>query len=333
MNLTARFCTAMVFVLSAHFAVAQNKPADAVPKKNTPAKKKPAAPAPTEYAKTVPKPTVSEMKYGEHQRHVIDFWKAKSDKPTPVVLFIHGGGWMNGSKETINRVLNVQELLDAGIAVAAINYRLIPQATAEGMTPPVSGPLRDAARAVQFLRSKAGEWNIDPQRLGLSGSSAGACSSLWLAFHDDLADPESGDPIARLSTRPLCAAVLGAQTTLDPKQAKEWLPNSTYGGHAFGKKNFAEALADRENLMSWIRQYSPYALVSKDDSPVALFYVNTPEMGKAQKDPTHSANHGIGLQQRCKSLKVTCDVIHPGIKNPPFKSITEYLIAKLETRP
>ena len=95
-------------------------------------------------------------------------------------------------------------------------------------------PLHDAARALQFVRSKAGEWNIDKQRIGASGGSAGACSSLWLALHDDLADPQSDDPVARESTRLWCAAVSGAQTTLDPQQMKEWTPNSRYGGHAFG---------------------------------------------------------------------------------------------------
>ncbi len=47
--------------------------------------------------------------------------------------------------------------------------------------PPVKGPLHDAARALQFVCSKSAEWNIDKQRIGASGGSAGACSSLWLA--------------------------------------------------------------------------------------------------------------------------------------------------------
>ena len=95
-------------------------------------------------------------------------------------------------------------------------------------------PLEDAARALQFVRSEAAEFNIDKTRIGASGGSAGACSSLWLAFHDDMADPESSDPIARESTRLMGAGVLGAQTTLDPRQMREWTPNSVYGGHAFG---------------------------------------------------------------------------------------------------
>jgi hypothetical protein len=134
-------------------------------------------------------------------------------------------------------------LLNAGISVVAINYRLI-KSNSE-LQPPVKAPLYDAARALQFVRSKAKEWNIDKTRIAASGSSAGACSSLWLLYHDDLADPESDDPIARESTRLYCAAVNNAQTSLDPKQLKAWTPNSKYGGHAFGMKSFDQFLAER----------------------------------------------------------------------------------------
>ena len=250
------------------------------------------------YEGNVPMPTRSGVRYGDHDRHVLDFWQAKSDSPTPLVMVIHGGGWSGGSKERLSRFVDPNALLEAGISVAAINYRLMRHA--QDVEPPVRAPLHDAACALQFLRSKADEWNIDTTRIGAAGGSAGACSSLWLAYHEDLADPKSKDPVARQSTRLYCAAVNGAQTTLDPKQMKEWTPNSRYGGHAFGKKNFAEFLASREDILPWIRQYSPYALASKDDPPVALFYNRPSAMGKKQKDPTHTANFGIGLQKRCQ---------------------------------
>jgi acetyl esterase/lipase len=281
---------------------------------------------------SVPVPTHAEVRYGPHERNVLDFWQARSDKPTPLVLVIHGGGWNSGSKERVNSIVNVKALLDAGISVAANNYRLIPQAVAEGVTPPVKAPMHDSARSLQFLRSKAAEWNIDPTRVAAAGSSAGACTSLWLAYHEDLADPESADPIARQSTRLVCAAVIGAQTTLDPKQAKEWIPNSRYGGHAFGKKSFAEALADRQNILPWIADYSPYELASKDDPPVALFYRKAPSMGNKEDDPTHSANFGMGLQQRCKELGIGCDFVHPGTPNAKHKTSTEYLIRMLTAK-
>ena len=53
---------------------------------------------------------------------------------------------------------------------------------------------------------------------------------------------------------------------------KEWIPNACYGGHAFGKDNFAQFLAERESILPWIAEYSPCALVSAGDPPVCLFY-------------------------------------------------------------
>ncbi|MCA9058314.1 MAG: alpha/beta hydrolase, partial [Planctomycetaceae bacterium] len=173
----------------------------------------------------VPAPTMANVRYGEHERHVLDLWKAESDHPTPVAFVIHGGGWQSGTKERVGRFVDIPRLLDAGISVVAINYRLISHANEERVTPPVKAPLHDAARALQFVRSRASEWNLDPQRIGAAGGSAGACSSLWLAFHPDLAVADSVDPVARQSSRLWCAAVIGAQTTLDPQQMQEWTPN------------------------------------------------------------------------------------------------------------
>jgi len=212
----------------------------------------------------------------------------------------------------------------------SVEYRLIPEATADGVVPPVKGPLHDAARALQFVRSKAAEWNIDKERIGASGRSAGACSSMWLAFHPDMADPASEDPVARESTRLWCAAVSGAQTTLDPQQMKEWTPNSFYGGHAFGFKAFAEFLAKRDTILPWIAEYSPYALVTADDPPVYVSYSTPPALGRDAKDPTHAANFGVKLQERCKSVGVQCELAYPGAPDVKHATAQDYLIEKLK---
>lgn len=276
------------------------------------------------YEGEVPVPSHSGVAYGKHERHILDFWQAESDKPTPLVFVIHGGGWVGGSKERLFRFAEPLPLLKAGISVAAINYRLMKHA--QDVVPPVKAPLHDAARALQFVRSKAKEWNVDPERIAAAGGSAGGCSSLWLAYHDDMADPDSEDPVARQSTRLLAAAVRGPQTTLDPQQMKEWMPNSRYGAHAFGKKDFAQILAERETILPWITEYSPYALASAGDPPVHLFYGPAPEMGKEQKDPTHSANFGIGLQQKCKELGIGCEVYWSEKADAKYKTPTECLI-------
>lgn len=284
------------------------------------------------YDAAVPNPTLSGVRYGEHKRHVMDFWQAESATPTPLVFVVHGGGWVGGGKERVQRFADVAALLDAGISVVAINYRYTSQAGADGVEPPVKAPLHDAARALQFVRSKAQEWNLNSQRIGAAGGSAGVCTSLWLAFHDDLADPNSEDPVARQSSRLWCAAVTGAQTTLDPKQMKAWTPNSKYGGHAFGRRAFAEFLAEREQILPWIEEYSPYALVSQDDPPVYLTYSRPPAIGKNQQDPTHTSNFGVKLQEHCEATGVACELVYPDAPNVSHKTPTDYLIATLTAK-
>jgi len=280
-------------------------------------------------------PTKSNVPYGRHEKQVLDFWKAESSNPTPLVFFIHGGAWKSNDK---NKVTGVKQYLAAGISVVSINYRFVQEATAAGIKPPVKWPLDDAARALQFVRSKAAEWNIDKTRIGASGGSAGACSSLWLAFHDDMADPNDSDPIARESTRLSCAGVFGAQTSLDPRQMKEWTPNSNYGGHAFGfngdKQNgissFQQFLANRDQILPWIKEYSPYELATAGDPPVFLHYTVVPAIGRTQKDPTHTSNFGLKLHEKLKSIPVESHLMYPGATGVPYPDPIQFLIAKLK---
>lgn len=270
--------------------------------------------------------TLRNIPYGKHERQVLDFYQAPSDKPTPVVFYIHGGGWRNGDKKT-----NPKPFLAKGISVVAINYRFVQQAVEEKVVPPVKAPLEDAARALQFVRAKAGEWNLDKKRIGATGGSAGGCSSLWLAFHDDLADPTSKDPIARESTRLYCAAVNGAQTSLDPRELREWMPNYNYGAHAFGLKNFQSLIDNRDKVLKWIKEYSPIEHVSKDDPPIALFYGGdkNAKVGDSPKDPTHSPILGMKLEEKLKATGIEVILVYPGRLSEKYKTSTDYLIDRL----
>lgn len=310
-------CLILSFTLTG-FSAAQEKKDD---KKDKKVDKKPPMPSQP--------PTFGDVAYGKHPRQVIDFYQARSDTPTPLVLYIHGGGWRGGDK---NSVGNVKPYLDAGISVAAINYRYTQNGVEDKVEPPVKAPLEDAARALQFIRSKAKEWNIDKKRIGATGGSAGGCSSLWLAFHDDLADPKSSDPIARESTRLYCAAVNGAQTSLDPRELLEWMPNYSYGAHAFGLKDIKELTAKREDVMKWIKEYSPIEHATKDDPPIALFYggVKGAKKGESHPDPTHSPMLGLLLEEKLNKLGVDVVLAYAGNPHPRYANATAYLIERLK---
>ena len=266
------------------------------------------------------------VKYGDHPRQVLDFYPAKSDTPTPVVFYIHGGGWRGGDKK-----IDPKRYLDNGISVVAITYRYTQNGVEDNVTPPVKAPLDDAARALQFIRSKAGEWNLDKKRIGATGGSAGGCSSLWLAFHDDMADADSKDAVSRESTRLYCAAVNGAQVSLDPKELREWMPNYGYGAHAFGLRTLDEVLQKRDDVMKWIKEYSPIEHVSKDDPAIAMFYGGEPPVvGSSPKDPTHSGVMGIKLEERLKEAGVDVVLVHPGRPHSEYKNAADYLIDRLK---
>lgn len=264
-------------------------------------------------------PTWTDVPYGSHFRQTLDVWLARSSRPAPLVFYIHGGGWAAQDKTDIHQHLDVAALLKAGISVASINYRFLADANAAGVAPPLQWPLQDAARALQFVRSKAAEWHLDKTRIAAAGVSAGGCSSLWLAMHEDMADGMSTDPVARESTRVLFTATKAPQPSLDPRQLVEWIPNSNYGGHAYGYKektrpeSFASFLASRDRHVEDLRRYSPMSHASADDPPAYIIAKadKPPVKGEPQADPSHSAVLGLMLQATLQPLGVECEVHHP----------------------
>jgi acetyl esterase/lipase len=253
-----------------------------------------------------PPPDLQNVKYGPHERNVIDLWKAKSEKPTPLVLFIHGGGFRAGDKSNVAPEL-LRQCLDAGISVAAINYRLSQQAA-------FPAPMMDGAQAVQYLRSKAAEWNLDPKKIACTGGSAGAGISLWIGFHDDLADPKSADPVARQSTRLACMAVTAAQSSYDPRFIKKII-----GGHAFehpALQPFYGLKADELDSPRAHKLYeeaSPINYVTKDDPPVWMFYTvsKDPLPADAEAGPgIHHPTFGVVLKEKLDPLHIECILKH-----------------------
>src|SRR5262245_13621302 len=74
------------------------------------------------------RPTFEDVRYGPHERNVLDFWKARSDRSTPLVVFIHGGGFVGGDKSKGRGSAVQTRCLGAGVSYAAINYRFRTQA-------------------------------------------------------------------------------------------------------------------------------------------------------------------------------------------------------------
>lgn len=298
---------ALVVAVSSSFVIAQQQDAKQ--------KQKEAKAAPTS-GEAKPAPDIANVVYGPHERNVFDLWKAKRDTPTPLVVYIHGGGFQANSKESVSAQL-LKACLDSGISVAAINYRLSPEYQ-------LPTHYMDSARAIQFLRSKAKEYNLDPMRVAATGASAGGATSLWIAFHDDMADPNNPDPVLRESTRLTCVAVVDAQSTYDPRVIKQIIGGS---GELFKPLLAFYGLepdeVDSDRAHQLYEAASPINYATADDPPVWMHYREAKgrlpdNAGSAQG--SHHPNFGYSLKEKLDKLGVGCIVRHaseyPGRRTP-----------------
>lgn len=266
-------------------------------------------------------PEVRGLRYGPHWKHGIDIYypEKKTGKPLAAIVKIHGGGWSGLDKAA--RGDEAQWYNDHGLAFISINYRYARMHEEHpAVEPPVAASLLDAARAIQTIRYKSGELGIDPDHLGFTGGSAGGATCTWLALHDDLADPDAEDPVARMSTKPACTVPVQAQTSIDPQRMKEWIPGITWGAHAFidrillpqdEQEEFTYFLKKREEILPWIEDFSAYRHASADDPPMLLNYLRRENVIPARNTghATHHPRFGSKLYERLQELGVDAHFI------------------------
>lgn len=254
-------------------------------------------------------PTYENVKYGPEDRDVLDVYQASSSHQSPLVIFIHGGGFISGDKEMKGNLARfVEEFNKRGVTLVSINYPFISSHSLDVI-------FRHIARSVQFMRYHAKDYNIDKNKVAVFGNSAGAGSALWLDFHDDLQDLKSSDPVLHESSKPICAAAISTQATYDLAQ---W-------GHVLGidQQMIVQALSKKdmfpyfESHMSKLSQEQKVAynhdvdllgLIDAKDAPVFLF--NHQKEGK-EPNLLHHPKHSEAIQSRCQQKGVQVSYFSP----------------------
>lgn len=275
----------------------------------------------------LPPPDHANVAYGAsaNPRTTLDVWLAKSAEPAPVLIYFHGGGFLAGSKENLPAAL-LAAALRAGITVVAANYRLSPE---------VVFPTHylDCARAIQFTRHQAAAWHLDPRRVALTGSSAGGATSLWIAFHDDLAEAKSADPIARESTRVTCAAVVVAQPSYDPRLIRQLVGESAARHRVFTTMyGLKPEEADTEKAHRLYAEAAPITYLTPDDPPVYAYYGGSsalPPPGAKAGEGIHHPNLGVYLKEKMDAVKVECVLRRKGDAGNPVEAEVAFLAAHL----
>jgi len=214
--------------------------------------------------------------------------------------------------------------LNAGIAVACINYRY-------SQIAPYPAPMQDGARAVQFLRHNAKKWNLDPTRFAACGNSAGAGIALWLGMRDDMADPTNSDPVLRESTRLSCMVVYGAQTSYDPRFIKKVIKGPAYTCTAlsdlFGirPEQIESPPPEKGRLME---ECASINHVTADDPPAYFVYGIENKPSTPETDVSNGIHHptfGNLMKEKMDALGIECHVRCIGDDPAPFPTELQFL--------
>ncbi len=283
--------------------------------------------------------------YGPYEENVFDIFLVEATEPTPLIVYIHGGGFTDGDKGVVYLSARdeIREVLSNGASYATINYRLLDEVDKEG----VIKPLSDSKRCLQFLRYHHEQLNVDPSRIAIYGASAGAGTCLWMAFSDEMADPAANDPVLRESTRFNVIGAKAAQATYD---LLKWetvvfdtlgmtledmanLPNSSEQGllSFFGADSF-EQLGTPE-FKAYRERVDMLGLMSLDDPP---FWVqNNVENAGIPVDLSelfHHGLHALALKERAEEVGLECQAYIPAldIADPAGDGVIKFMLDRIE---
>ncbi len=251
------------------------------------------------------KPDIENVLYGPHERNVLDLWQAKSDHPTPLILHIHGGGFVAGDNPATPLPM-LRYALDHGISVATMNYRYSTQA-------PYPAPMEDGAHAVQFLRSKAKAWNLDPDKFAATGGSAGAGILMWVGFSPDMGDPSSSDPLKRQSTRLQALGPVDGQSTYDPcVRFPRLVGEETAKMGPIRMLVGSQARPGSPTNLLWhlYEEASPITHVTAGAPPVFMYYTRPmkPLPVGNTGEGIHNPRMGYLLKERMDKLGLVCEM-------------------------
>ncbi len=243
-----------------------------------------------------------DVKYGKHKLQSLDLWlPQQSTAKVSLVVYIHGGGYVEGDKESAYTLakLDPVAILNGGKAFATLNYRLsgeFPYRKGETGRFPVQ--MADSAKAIQYLRAYSGNVGVDTEKIAVSGSSAGGGITLWLALHNDL-QKKKGNVVSQQSTRTNCIALMDTQPTLNIGEVMDLLGPYGYtpdegitGLYGLTPEEYNAKPAYWDDVLKKsYEEASPMAHLSSDDHPkILMSYMQGMETGDI-----HSPEFGIYL--------------------------------------
>lgn len=226
---------------------------------------------------------------GEPVRLALDaaFPRHSDEKPLPVAVYVHGGGWSGGSRQAGDVFLPM--LARGGYLAVSISYRL----TGEDTWP---AQLHDCKAAIRFLRANADELGIDAERIGVWGHSAGGHLSSMLGTCGDVEDLEGDVGDGGVTSRVACVAALSG-----PADLTTFVRPRRRGGDVMRDLLGSD---DPEELARLAREASPVTWIDADDPPFLIVHGTDDRLvPSSQAQSLHDALVAAGVKSELVLLE------------------------------
>lgn len=247
-----------------------------------------------------------------HERQKLDLYIPKTEEKLPLIIWIHGGAWTAGNKDFGVPV----DYLNDGYAVASINYRLSRHAI-------FPAQIQDCKAAVRHLRRLADKLNIDPERFGAWGSSAGGHLVAMLGTAGDVNEFEVGERLEYSSKVQVVVDYFGPTDFLqmdDYRRSDSMIHN---------EPNSPESLLIGGNIQDnkdKVTRANPITYVTKDDPPFLIVHGdNDPLVPHHQSALLEAALKEAGVPVTFYTVK---GAGHGGFKDPNVPKITKEFFDK-----
>jgi hypothetical protein len=314
MNLSRFFPLASV-LLAASLALGADQP------------KEKEKPAPALAPKPGPTPTYADVSFGPSPHQLMDiFVPPQGSGPFPVVIW-YGGLWLPAKHAP-----DVNRFFPSHVAVIGVESRTLNDGMADKLKAPISYPMTDACRAVQFVRLNAAKWNLDPNRIAVGGGSQGSLPALFVGCAGERANPQSSDPVERVSTKVVAVAAFRSQPTVDPKQMQAWVPGVEWGAPSLGY-DFKKSLEHYDEVLPIIKEWSPDHLLHQGAPPIYFeneWGITAPGGSVTNANYiVHSPAWGLGFKKLADAAGVTVYnkyLDHPSEK---YKDTWDFLVQSL----
>ena len=212
--------------------------------------------------------------------------KKRPENPAPVFVWIHGGGWQGGRKES--GIYSMVPFVRRGFVSVTIEYRLTDEA-------PFPAQIEDCKCAIRYLRAHADKYQIDPDRIAVGGASAGGHLAALVGTSGGIDELEGSGGWPEQSSEVQAVVDLYGPTDFELFVTTKGYEKHNRDGSPESKLLGGGTVLENKN---GIRQVNPITYIDKDDPPFLIIH--------GSEDPTVPLNQSKTLLESLKKANVDC---------------------------